>query len=131
MTNTLPLLVSISKSFLSLSLIIYQSYSRIQIYDTPYQALTSKPLILISPSILITCQDLKIFLNAFINFIFNNFISLNFPNYFLVFTDGSVSSSSEGYSFYMLILSTSFSALLPHLSLRNFMLSSMSLNTSF
>jgi len=50
---------------------------------------------------------------SMVNKIFSEFLKLNFDNFIVVFTDGSVSPLSAGYSFYIPVLHISFSNNLP------------------
>jgi ribonuclease HI len=113
--KTLPILASIAFSIKPLTPSIIISQNRLYCFDLPFGA-----LILLSRVHILNlfkdCKDSSTRVNMptfSVNQIFNDFIDTNFHNYCLVYTDGSVSTSSAGFSFFIPKLKIKFSDTLP------------------
>ena len=107
--KTLPILASVAFSFSALSPLVYRSNSRLQFYDTPYAALSFFPEITISPNFLCySPKELSRLPQTLVDSLFNEYILSNFPSFVQIFTDGSVSPNSAGFSFFIPSLSISF-----------------------
>lgn len=78
---------------------------KLPLYDTPYDALTFLPSITVDPNFLgYTPSELHLMPPCFTNNLFNQYINDHYSSSILVFTDGSVSSSSAGYSYFFPLL---------------------------
>jgi len=100
-TKSLPILVSIASSLSCLSLLILRPKNRLFLYHTSFGSILSNSIATIKPSSLgYSHISLLQFSAQVIDNLFNFFISSEFPDFCLVFTNGSVSSA--GFSVYIL-----------------------------
>lgn len=78
-------------------------------YDQSYDSLFSAPIIHITHTFLnLSSNDLKSMSHSIVNNIFVDYLNANFPNFTVVYTDGSVTPTSAGYSVYIPALLFSF-----------------------
>lgn len=114
--KTLPILASIAFSINHFSSSIILPQKRLHCFDIPFEALTFLPRVHLLPLF----KDFKFNSDKVnmptlsINHIFNEFIKLNFHDYCLVYTDGSVSNNSAGFSFFIPEMMVKYSDTLPH-----------------
>jgi ribonuclease HI len=115
--KTLPILASVASSLAPLSSIILRPQKRLFLYDASFCSLISIPSISINPLFLgYSLSELRFLSPHLVNNLFYSFVSSEFPNYSIIYTDGSVSSNSAGFSFYIPSLQLCFSDCLPYLS---------------
>ena len=106
--KTFPILASVAFSFSAFSPLVYRSHLRLQMYDTPYPVILFTPKVTISPNFLgYFPKELPRLPQSLVDSLFNEFIQSNFPNSLLIFTDGSVSVNSAGFSFFIPALNLS------------------------
>ncbi|KAL4099050.1 hypothetical protein QTP88_023545 [Uroleucon formosanum] len=87
---------------------------KLPIYEIGYQALLlPAQVLLVNPFPSLSSSELRVTSPAVINSLFTDFIDNNFANFIVVYTDGSVSPLSAGYSFYIPNLHISFTNNLP------------------
>ncbi|KAL4119211.1 hypothetical protein QTP88_012055 [Uroleucon formosanum] len=87
---------------------------KLPIYEIGYQALLlPAQVLLVNPFPSLSSSELRVTSHAVINSLFTNFIDNNFADFIVVYTDGSVSPLSAGYSFYIPNLHISFTNNLP------------------
>jgi hypothetical protein len=73
-----------------------------QIYEQSYESLLFFPLVHMDGQFTdLPSHQLKSMSNSVVNYIFSNHLNLHFPNSMVIYTDGSVSRLSAGYSFYI------------------------------
>ena len=85
-----------------------------QIYEQSYESLLFTPLVHIDGQFTdLSSHQLKQMSNSVVNNILSNHLKLRFPNTLVIYTDGSVSRLSAGYSFYIPELHVSFANNLP------------------
>jgi len=87
--------------------------NKFSLYEQSYESLLFTPLVHIEnffdmPSSMLTSMS-----STFVNDHFSNYLNLNYPNFTIIYTDGSVSPISAGYSFYIPKFHFSFSNNLP------------------
>ncbi|KAL4103296.1 hypothetical protein QTP88_018673 [Uroleucon formosanum] len=108
--KTLPILASVASSFSAFSPLVHRPSLRLQIYDTPYAALLYVPEVTVSPNFLgYSPKELPRLSRTLVDSLFNEYISYNFRSSVQIFTDGSVSPNSAGFSFFIPSLNFSFS----------------------
>jgi len=84
-----------------------------QLYEQSYDSLVYSPLIHIDGQFTdLSSHQLKSMSSSMVNNIFSN-LNLYFPNFMVIYTDGSVCRLSAGYSFYIPDLHVSFANYLP------------------
>ncbi|KAL4153575.1 hypothetical protein QTP88_001408 [Uroleucon formosanum] len=87
---------------------------KLPIYEIEYQALLLPGLVLlVNPFPSLSSSELRVTYPAVINSLFTDFIDNNFADFIVIYTDGSVSPLSAGYSFYIPNLHISFTNNLP------------------
>ncbi|KAL4154303.1 hypothetical protein QTP88_000450 [Uroleucon formosanum] len=87
---------------------------KLPIYEIEYQALLlPAQVLLVNPFPSLSSSELRVTYPAVINSLFTDFIDNNFADFIVVYTDGSVSPLSAGYSFYIPNLHISFTNNLP------------------
>jgi len=107
--KSLPILASVAFSFSAFSPLVYRPSLRLQIYDTPYAALSFFPEVTVSPNFLgYSPKELPRLPQSLVDSLFNEYISYNVPSSVQIFTDGSVSPNSAGFSFFIPSLDISF-----------------------
>ncbi|KAL4156135.1 hypothetical protein QTP88_000170 [Uroleucon formosanum] len=108
--KTLPIFASVASSFSAFSPLVHRPSLRLQIYDTPYAALLYVPEVTVSPNFLgYSPKELPRLSRTLVDSLFNEYISYNFRSSVQIFTDGSVSPNSAGFSFFIPSLNFSFS----------------------
>jgi len=110
--KSMPVLSIAANSLSNFHQSVLKSY-KLQLYEQPYDSLLCTPLVQIDNFSNFSYIELKSMSSAFVNKLFSNFLNLNYPNFTIIYTDGSVSPLSAGYSFYIPELLISFSNNLP------------------
>jgi len=94
--------------------VIIRNRNRLSIFSASFSALLATLNITIDPLFLNILQESLLFLpNCSVNAYFQYNTNHNYPNSTLIFTDGSVSSSSAGYSFFSDTANLSFTITYP------------------
>jgi hypothetical protein len=84
------------------------------LYDTPFEALLlDVPSFIYLTFLGIPILTFRSFPSSTVNVLFKDFIKTHYPNYYLIFIDGSVSILSAGYYFYIPSVSMKFSNNVP------------------
>jgi len=111
-SKSMPVLSIAANSLANFHQYILNSY-KLPLYDQPYDSLLCTPLVQIDNFSNFSNTELKSMSSSFVNKLFSNFLNQNYPNFTIIYTDGSVSPFSAGYSFYIPELHISFSNNLP------------------
>ncbi|KAL4098867.1 hypothetical protein QTP88_023385 [Uroleucon formosanum] len=111
--KSLPILASTAYSLTSIRDFVINS-KKLPLYEINYMALSYSPIVHTNRHFLnCTSKSLKSISPIIVNNLFLDYIQNNFPNSILIYTDGSVSSLSAGYAFFILDLHISMSNNLP------------------
>jgi ribonuclease HI len=88
--------------------------SKLPLYEQSFESLLFSPLVRLDNQFLsLSSLELKKMSPPMVNKIFSKFLNMNFDHFIVVYTDGSVSPLSVGYSFFFPELHISFSNNLP------------------
>jgi hypothetical protein len=88
--------------------------SKLPLYEQSFESLLFSPLVRLDYQFLsLSSLELKKMSPPMVNKIFSEFLNMNFDHFIVVYTDGSVSPLSAGYSFFIPELHISFSNNLP------------------
>jgi len=88
--------------------------SNLPLYEQSFESLLFSPLVSLENQFSsLSSMELKEISVPMVNKIYSEFLKLNFDNFIVVYTDGSVSPLSAGYSFFIPELNISFSNNLP------------------
>ena len=112
MPKSMPVLSIAAYSLSNVHQYIIKS-NKLPLYMQCYDSILFTPLVQIdnfSDSSYIELKSMSLF---FVNKLFSNYLNLNYPNFTIIYTDGSVSPLSAGYSFCIPELHVSFSNNLP------------------
>jgi len=111
-SKSMPILAIAANSLSNFHQYVLNSY-KLPLYEQPYDSLLFTPLVQIENFSNFPFIELKSMSSSFVNKLFSNYLNLNYPNFTIIYTDGSVSPLSAGYSFYIPELHISFSNNLP------------------
>uniref|UniRef100_A0A2H8TL40 RNA-directed DNA polymerase from mobile element jockey n=2 Tax=Melanaphis sacchari TaxID=742174 RepID=A0A2H8TL40_9HEMI len=110
--KSMPVLSIAANSLSNFHQFVLNSY-KLPLYEQPFDSLLYTPLVQIDNFSNFSHVELKSMSSSFVNKLFSNFLNLNYPNFTIIYTDGSVSPLSAGYAFYIPELHISFSNNLP------------------
>ncbi|KAL4142166.1 hypothetical protein QTP88_004679 [Uroleucon formosanum] len=111
--KSMPVLAIAANSLSNFHQYVLKS-NKLPLYEQPYDSLLFTPSTQIDNfSDLLCYMKLKSTSRFFVNNYFSNYFNLNYPNFIIIYTDGSVSPLSAGYSFFIPELHVSFSNNLP------------------
>lgn len=110
----LTILAFVTSVLLHFSPFILRSSNRLFLYDALFYTLISTPNVSIPIFLGYTSKALRMLSPIIIYFLFQFIISSTWSDYRVIYTYGSVSTKSAGFSFYILSIQLSFSDSLPY-----------------